>query len=302
MYIILILIIILLLFLLILLYLRTSKILTRIDKMLDNAINNDFAETEFTETRISCIETKMYRFLAAGKISQKKITEERNSVRSLVSDISHQTKTPVSNIMLYTDLLTEKPLDEGSVKLLRNVREQTDKLNFLIQALVKISRLENGIITAVPSENSIRDLLQDLDYTKAANEKGVSLIFDEIPELTAIFDRKWTAEAISNIIDNAIKYTPSGGTVTVSVMEYEMFVKINISDTGIGITEEETAKIFTRFYRSPRVRDENGVGIGLYLAREILSGQGGYIKVSSEIGCGSVFSVFLPKSTNLSKL
>ncbi len=302
MYIILIAIILILLCLAVFIYVRTSNILKRIDEMLDKAISNTFSETDFSETQTSRIEAKMRQYLTAGKVSRKKITEERNSVKSLVSDISHQTKTPVANILLYTELLQEKTRDKEALKLLANVKEQTDKLNFLIQALVKISRLENGIITAVPKENSIKELLQSLDYTGAAKEKGVSLIFDEIPDLTAFFDPKWTSEAISNIIDNAIKYTPAGGSVTVSASEYEMFAKINISDTGIGITEEETAKIFTRFYRSPRVRDDQGVGIGLYLAREIISQQGGYIKVKSDIGHGSVFSVFLPKTANLSKL
>ena len=136
----------------------------------------------------------------------------------------------------------------------------------------------------------------------AAEEKGVTLTFKDVPNVTAVFDIKWTAEAISNMIDNAIKYTEAGGSVEVSAAEYEMFVKIDISDTGIGMTEDETAKVFTRFYRSPRVHDDRGVGIGLYLAREIVSRQGGYIKVRSEVGQGSVFSVFLPKTTNLSKL
>lgn len=113
---------------------------------------------------------------------------------------------------------------------------------------------------------------------------------------------KWTLEAVSNIVDNAIKYTPSGGSVTICSQEYEMFVCIRIADTGIGMSEEETAKIFTRFYRSSEVSDERGVGIGLYLAREIIAKEGGYIKVSSKKGEGSVFSVFLPKNKNLSKL
>ena len=145
-------------------------------------------------------------------------------------------------------------------------------------------------------------MLEGIDCTDAAEEKGVTLTFTDISDITAVFDLKWTAEAISNIIDNAIKYTPTDGAVTVSATEYEMFAKIDISDTGIGMTEEETAEVFTRFYRSPRVHDDRGVGIGLYLAREILSRQGGYIKVRSEIEHGSIFSVFLPKTANLSKL
>ena len=110
----------------------------------------------------------------------------------------------------------------------------------------------------------------------------------------AVFDFKWTAEALANIVDNAIKYTEHG-TITISAVSYEMFARIDISDTGSGIPETEQAKIFARFYRSNSVQKQEGVGIGLYLARQIISGEGGYIKVASVPGKGSTFSIFLPK-------
>ena len=296
MYIILIILLALLICLVAFMYFRTTRILKIADKMLDDAINGIFSESDFSETRLSKLEAKMRRHLMAGKISQNKLTEEHNSIKSLVSDISHQTKTPISNIMLYTELMSEnEQLDENSKKLLSNIKEQADKLNFLIQALVKTSRLENGIVSVVPKDNSIKDLFDGLDFTDMAAAEDVSLTFREVPDLTAIFDLKWTIEAVSNIVDNAIKYTPAGGSVTVSLAEYEMFARIDVADTGIGISEDDTAKIFTRFYRSQDVHDERGVGIGLYLAREIISREGGYIKVTSEKGKGSVFSIFLPK-------
>ena len=99
---------------------------------------------------------------------------------------------------------------------------------------------------------------------------------------------------MANIVDNAIKYTEHG-TITISAVSYEMFARIDISDTGSGIPETEQAKIFARFYRSKAVQEQEGVGIGLYLARQILSGEGGYIKVTSALGKGSTFSVFLPR-------
>lgn len=295
MYIVLIIIIVLLIMLSIYMYLRTSRILKSTDKMLDEAIDGNFSEKDFSETRLSKLESKMRRYLVAGKTSRNKLTEEHNSIKSLVSDISHQTKTPISNIMLYTDLMAEKKLDAEAAELLDSIRTQADKLNFLIQALVKTSRLENGIVEVSPAENTMNDLLRSVDFADRANENGVLLEITEAPDIIAVFDIKWTSEALANIIDNAIKYTPAGGRVTVSATEYEMFARVDVADTGIGISEEETAKIFTRFYRSPEVHDERGVGIGLYLAREILSRQGGYIKVISEKGKGSTFSIFLPK-------
>lgn len=273
--------------------LRTLKTM---DNMLDRALDGSFLESAFTEAKLSRMETKLYRCLSAGKTAQKQIADERNAVKALVSDISHQTKTPISNILLYTQLLREtKGLEDDAEELLRRTEEQTEKLQFLIQSLVKLSRLENGTVAVVPAENSVKRLLEQMDFSAAAQQKGVCLIVEDIPEVTAKFDLKWTAEALSNIVDNAMKYTPRGGKVKLSVREYEMFVRIDVADTGKGISEADTAKIFTRFYRAEEVQEEKGVGIGLYLARQILAKEGGYIRVSSKLGEGSVFSVFLPK-------
>ena len=173
----------------------------------------------------------------------------------------------------------------------------------MIASLVKISRLENGIIRLTPKKENVSTLLNNLDFKSQASEKSIALTIGASNNLEAYFDLKWTLEALSNIVDNAIKYTPSGGSVSIKVIEYEMFVRIDITDTGIGMSEDETSKVFARFYRSPRVSQEKGVGIGLYLAREILARENGYIKISSKIHKGSTFSLFLPKTDpNLSKL
>ena len=278
------------------LYRYTSKILSTLDKMIDSAIDDTFTEHTFTEKKLSKIESKTYRYLSSGNTSLRQINAEKDSIKTLISDISHQTKTPVSNILLYSQLLKESPcLDDSTRRLASQIEEQTEKLSFLTASLIKASRLENGIINVTPKENSIRKLVECVDCSDAADAKGIRWQIDPIPDCSAVFDFKWTLEAISNIVDNAVKYTPPGGAITISAREYEMFARIDIADTGIGMSEEETAKIFTRFYRSPEVRDERGVGIGLYLAREIVAKEGGYIKVTSSKGTGSVFSVFLPK-------
>ena len=98
---------------------------------------------------------------------------------------------------------------------------------------------------------------------------------------------------MSNIIDNAIKYSPAGSTVTVSIIPYEMYVAVSVKDEGIGVSEEESTRIFERFYRGDKVSDKEGVGLGLYLAREILQKENGYIKVKSESGKGSEFIMYL---------
>lgn len=275
--------------------LRTRRILASIEKMLDEANDNTFSEAHFSEEQLSRIESKMYRYITKGVTSQRRISEERDHIKTLISDISHQTKTPIANIMVYSQLLTEEKLPQSSQDLAAHIEEQSEKLSFLISSLVKISRLENGIVATVPAENSVKALLEDIHLENAAAEKDITLTIQNDTDITALFDPKWTLEALVNIIDNAVKYTPEGGSITVNVTEYEMFARIDISDTGIGILEEEIPKIFQRFYRSPEVREKSGVGIGLYLARKIISDENGYIKVTSEKEKGSVFSVFLPR-------
>ncbi|HHX61432.1 MAG TPA: HAMP domain-containing histidine kinase [Epulopiscium sp.] len=263
--------------------------------MIDNAIEGKPIENGFDETKMSALETKLSHYLAANCATRTQLAEEKSNINELISDISHQTKTPLANILLYTQILSESDLSQQDQNSVRALMEQAEKINFLISSLVKISRLETGIISVTPKQENITRLL-DAVLTQAqpnAEEKEIA-ICSKKSDITARFDLKWTAEALYNIVDNAIKYTPNGKKITISARAYQLFCRIDIADTGIGISQEEITRIFSRFYRSPSVSHQEGVGIGLYLAREIVSSQGGYIKVQSKCGCGSTFSVFLP--------
>lgn len=274
---------------------KTDKIIDRLDKMLDNAIDGKPTESSFDESKLSALETKLAKYLAISQTSRQKLEEEKAKINELVSDISHQTKTPIANILLYAELLEESKLSDKDSKCAHELAQQAEKLSFLIASLVKTSRLENGIIVLSPKPQPLQPLLNDvMEQCKSkAAQKGIALTGCDT-QAEAFFDYKWTAEALSNIVDNAIKYTAVGGKIAVSATSYQLFCRIDICDKGIGIPEDELGKIFTRFYRSPSVSDIEGVGIGLYLAREIVSDGGGYIKVSSKVGQGSTFSVFLP--------
>lgn len=278
---------------------REQRVLSRLQKMLDDAISGTFEDKHLDETRLSAIENSMWRYLCDNQLSYLNISEQKERIQTLISDISHQSMTPLSNIMLYSQLLEEGHLTEHEqnqefMEEIYAIREQAEKLDFLIQSLVKLSRLETGIITVNPKKQSIGTVLSALkqQFLPMAVQKEIQFEVEDSTEL-AVFDRKWTMEAVANIVDNAIKYTPCGGKVSISVECYAMFVRINIVDTGIGISETEQGSIFTRFYRSAAVGEKQGVGIGLYLAREIIKAQNGYIKVASKTGEGSMFSVFL---------
>lgn len=275
---------------------QTRRIMESLNAMLDEAIHGDFRENNYNESLLSAVESRMREYLSASAVSARKLKTEKDKIKELIADISHQTKTPVSNILLYAQLLSEQKLPEGCGELTVALGTQAEKLHTLVDALVKLSRLETGVIQLHPSRQPLSPMLTEAvgQYRSKAVQKGVALLW-EPSEHEAVFDAKWTGEAVCNLLDNAVKYTPAGGAIHVGSVSYEMFCRIDISDTGPGIPEEEQAKVFGRFYRSAAVWDTEGVGIGLYLARQIAAGEGGYIKLASVPGKGSVFSLFLPK-------
>lgn len=274
---------------------RVRKIMEHMNQMIESAASGNFQEEVYDESMLSSVETKLAHYLSASKVSAWNITEEKEKVKKLIADISHQTKTPIANILLYAQLLEEKELPGDCRDCVSELNRQAEKLNFLIGSLVKTSRLETGIFVLHPKMAPVLPMMQEMiaEIAPKAKQAGLSMEF-EPGEFYACFDQKWTAEAIYNIVDNAVKYTPSGGKITVRILDTELFVRIDITDTGIGIPEGETAKIFGRFYRSPAVSEQEGVGIGLYLSRQIVAEENGYIKVKSSVGRGSTFSVYLP--------
>ena len=323
-----------------------SKTMDRLEGMLDVAIQGDFEEQDYDETRLSRLETKWKQFLGASQCSRQNLEQETKRIHRLLSDISHQTKTPIANMKLYVDLLQEnlenliigenqrrgqenqivdrnqqgsresqnvdgrkeeKPEQnivgetqaEQILSLLHEISRQTDKLEFLITSLTKMSRLESNIVTVQPKSQRIFPLVEETiqNLSMKAEKKDIT-IRRKLPEdstILACFDRKWTREALENILDNGIKYSPCHTEIVLDAREYEMYTTISVRDHGIGIAEEEIPQIFERFYRSSAVQQEDGVGIGLYLAREILKKENGYIRVNSKQGEGTEFSLYLWK-------
>ena len=277
---------------------RTARTMKRLDDMLTAAINGSFSETAFDESRLSSLESRLWRYLAASALSERNVREQKDQISALISDISHQTKTPVANLRLYAQLLSEQPLTPQEKDCVAAISAQAEKLQVLIEALVKTSRLETGILALHPQPGEISTVVERAaaQYAPRAAEKGIALTIGQA-EGSAVFDAKWTEEAVCNLLDNAVKYTPSGGAVTVEVKNYELFSAIRVTDTGPGISEEEQTKIFGRFYRASGAWQAEGVGIGLYLTRQIAEKQGGYVKVESTSGRGSTFSLYIPRES-----
>ena len=270
---------------------RARRQADRLDRMLSQAIDNSFLEESFDESIPSALEARLARFLNGSAASARALDEERRQIAALIADISHQTRTPIANLLLYGSLLEESPLSPAQQEQLRALRGQAEKLAFLMEALVKSSRLDAGVLTLSPALHPIQPLLEDAAAQGA--EKGISLTVQPCTG-SARFDAKWTSEALFNVVDNALKYTPPGGRVTLSAECYELFCRIRVTDSGPGIPEEEQAQVFSRFYRGAAVREQDGLGLGLYLTRRILIRQGGYLRLFSRPGQGSEFSLYLP--------
>lgn len=274
---------------------QLRKIMRHLGMMLEEAESGSFEEHIYDESLLSSIEIRMAHFLSASKVSAENLIEEKEKTKRLISDISHQTKTPIASLLLYTQMLEEQALTEDAYSFVREISRQTQKLNFLVTSMVKASRLETGIFVLHPKQEAVSPMLEEVlgQIMPRAEQKNLAVAFTP-QDIHAFFDRKWTMEAVYNILENAVKYTPADGTITVSLLLTDSFVRMEIRDTGIGIAEADTAKIFKRFYRAASVSGEEGVGIGLYLARQIIAEENGFLKVKSKEGEGSSFFVYLP--------
>ena len=273
-----------------------EQITLLIEALVEQQERQIFSEAEDTLTaRLQHQLLKLRNILTA---QNQMLAQEKEQIKTLISDISHQIKTPIAAANTFAELLSDGELSaEERTEYITTLQMSLGKLTFLTNSLIKLSRLESGIIRLKPEKNSLNEIvLQAVKTVYAkAKEKGILITFECDQTFEAVLDFNWTAEAISNVIDNAVKYTPQGGFVRLQITEYPSFLRLDISDNGVGIPEEEQAKIFGRFYRGKQSVGTDGVGIGLYLTREIINKQNGYMKVSSDEN-GSTFSMFLRKN------
>ena len=249
----------------------TSDLCRTIDSMISG--NEEPMLLEEQETQFARISHRLSRLYQIMQENRRRVDEERRELQTLVSDISHQVKTPVSNLKMATDTLLEKPMAEAErTDFIRGIRSQTDKLDFLFQALVKTSRLETGVIQLDKETGRLFDTVAQAmsGIVYAAEKKEISVTVDCPEDLTVSHDSKWTSEALFNLLDNAVKYTSAGGKIAVSVVLWEMYVEIKVTDTGKGISESNQAAIFRRFYREEEVHEQQGVGIDDIFAEDVL--------------------------------
>ena len=247
--------------------------------------NRELHQNQDTLTSKAVMELEKLQNILSRQAAQSQ--SEKEEVQHIVSEISHQLKTPVSNIRMYQDMLDDADVSEAERKQFEGIiRQQLEKLEFVVESLIHASRLEREMIHLNPEEAPVFPTLAKAVSAVAAKaeRKKIELRVDCPQSVKVCHDVKWTAEAVENLLDNAVKYTPERGTVSVSVKEGEMYTGIQIEDTGKGILSEHYNDIFKRFYREKTAGKEEGLGLGLYLARRIITLQGGYIMVGSRPG------------------
>ncbi len=285
----------------ILLYVRkglvqyTTQLMGSLDAILAGEKALDLLENQ--DTLDGKLQAKLVQL---GEMMEQKAREnlrQREQLEMIISDISHQVKTPIANIRMYHSLLERKALEEEKREEFQEaVERQVDKLEFFMKSMIRMSRLETGIVQVQPEKSAVSALVAQAvcDVALKAEQKKIEIVIEENEELTAYFDKRWTAEAVFNILDNSVKYTQDGGRIVLSVGKTDFYVRIGIKDNGRGIAEARIPLIFKRFYREPESANVEGVGLGLYLAREIVMKQKGFIEVHSNEGTGTTVYVNLP--------
>lgn len=258
-------------------YIVLRSEMSELSDYIDKALDGNLEITEFDEKELSKIKSKLIKFLYASQVKEAKINTEKSKTKDLIADISHQTKTPITNLSLYISLLEEDPKDE----YLEIIKYELNKLEFLIQNLVKSSRLESDIISLQKHQANLKDIVEDAlrEFKMILSEKDISInLKDE--DLIFNLDKRWLKEAIHNLVDNAIKYSPNGSTINISVYKSYLNYNLDIENECKDLSEETLPKIFKRFYRGANSVSKDGLGLGLFIAREIIGRHGGNIRAS----------------------
>lgn len=285
-------------------YYKLKKYANRTMELVDDTLEQLIAGREVIhfqkneDSLLGKFQTQMGRLYDIQKAHERRDKELREQMSRSISDLVHQINTPIANIKMYSEFLKEEGLTpEEYVHFADNLEKQAQKLGWLGEGFSRISRLETGIISLKPKVQPVLPpLLQAIDQVSLKAEKhGNDLQMRGDQNLEAWLDRKWTEEVFFNLLDNAVKYSDPHSTILVELLEYEMYVRIAVCSQGRKIEREEFPALFQRFYRGKAVKEQEGVGLGLYLAREIVKDERGYMKGEYDPVRGNVFSVFLHK-------
>ena len=252
--------------------------------------------TDQEEGELSILKTNIYKATTTLKFQKELLANDKKMLADAIADISHQLKTPLTSMMVMNDLLEGEEDASKREEFIRTQSAQLDRMNWLIQNLLKLSKLDAGVIAMNPEEVKSHKLLSDSlkPFLIQMDLKEIKLV-EDIKDFNIRCDINWTTEALQNIIKNCIEHMKAGDTLTVSAEENNLYAGIKIEDTGCGIKKADLPHIFERFYRGENSGTDS-VGIGLALSKTIIEMQKGEIRVSSEENVGTTFEIRLYKT------
>lgn len=276
---------------------QRRKEMETFSRMLDKLLNGEDLDVsvEYMDSLPSKIRYQMLRLSEKIQGREHKLTRERNEIREQIAEIAHQIRNPLANIESYLELLSDAASDAERQECLEALRNSEAQLHFLTESFIKMARLENRIIqikadAGVLSSTIMQSILQ---VKKAADAKRIRVTLEMDEELKVSHDANWLCEAVYNILENSVKYSPYDSEIRVSVAQDEMYTRILVSDSGIGIAQGEEGRIFQKFYRGKETDGQPGFGLGLYLSREIILMHGGFLKAGRK-SPGLEIAIFLP--------
>lgn len=267
------------------------------DALLEKALLGESLPMTFEEKHISKLTSQWLRLLQRYELRESALREEKEKTQQLIADISHQTRTPLANLRLYIDLQGK----EGSVPYQDVLQIEVANLQFLMESLLKSSRLESGLMRMHPSMMDLTDVVHEVlgSFEHALEEKSLQLASDTMALLTWM-DERWTREAIANLVDNAVKYAPEKSCIHVTLKEGVLYHYLHVENMANPFDENEGARFFQRFYRGAAAVHQEGLGLGLFIARAIVECQGGHLTASWQDG-RCIFCMSLPKPICLQK-
>lgn len=273
------------------------KELEAISRMLDQLLNGEPLDNQadYKDKLPSKICHQLARLSEKINGNEERLRKERDEIKELIAEIAHQMRNPLANMESYLELLQSAGDEAERMEYLEILKSTESQLYFLTESFLKMARLESRIIQVKPDADALAEtILQSiLKVKKAADAKNIFIDFRSKEGICASHDAGWLGEAVFNILENSVKYSPPGATVAVSLSQDEMYTKICVADSGAGILEGEEPLIFQKFYRGKETHGQPGFGLGLYLSREIVLRHGGFLKARRR-DPGLEISIFIP--------
>lgn len=280
-------------------------------KMLDRAYNDmekvsgemidvvegdgELAEEEYCQGTTGILYTNFYKMVSYLRESKQREMDEKIFLRDIISDISHQLKTPLASLNVFVDLLLDDKVAEPEKRkqMLKESKNQLDRMEWMVLSLLKLARIEAGAIQFERTPGNVKlicdQAAESVRYLTDKRNQNVNVICDDDAEL--VCDGEWLTEALINLLKNASDYSPENTSITIEVENNDLFTRIHVRDHGMGIPEKELANVFKRFYRVHKEVNPNSVGIGLSLTKSIVEGMGGSISVRSVEGEYTCFAL-----------